>query len=147
MSEPVSTDVIVADDAIDTTVSALDKVERLKNPGTVVFSTIDGSTFAGRLATVSALQNSVPLNEHLGEVINLRNIVTQVVEVNDTESKRRVQAVRSILIDEDGTAYHAISDGVIQALQTFLGALGSPSEWPEPVKVAAVEERARSGFR
>ena len=137
---------------VDSSISALDKVERLKNPGTVVFSTISGDTFEGKLATVAALQDTVSLSDHVGEVFDLANVVTQVVEINVTDpatnKTHKVETVRIILVAKDGTAYHSVSEGVLGAVQTFLAGLGHPSTWPNgAVKVSAVEKKTRSGFR
>ena len=153
MSTPTTEVAVVGseNEIIDSAVSAADKISRLQNPGTVVFSTIDDSTFAGRLATVAALQDTVSLNEHLGESIELANIVCQVIEVNAKGVdgiERKVETVRVILVGKDGTAYHSVSEGVLGAVQTFLGALGQPSTWPEGfITVTAVETRTRSGYK
>lgn len=136
---------------IDGTISATEKVDRLKSPDTIVYSTISDATFEGRLATVSALMNTVPLSDHLGEVINLANVVTQVVEINakDENGKtRKVETVRIILVDDEGNAYHSVSDGVLSSVQTLFGGLGMPDTWPGGfVKVSPIEVKTRSGFR
>ena len=144
----MSTDIAAIVDAeLDTSVSALEKVERTANPGKLVYSTIASDTFEGRIATMSAILDTEALSDHLGEVVNLKDFVLQVVEINDTESNQKIEAVRVILVDADGAAYHAVSDGVLNALQTITGALGHPSTWPNPVPVTPIEMKGRSGFR
>lgn len=143
----MSTDIAIIDDQADNGISATEKMERISNPALAVYSTLDTSDFEGRLDTIAALQDTVSLSDHLGEVIRLANFITQVVEINDTETKRKIEAIRTVLIDEDGTAYHAISDGVLNALQTIVGGLGHPSGWPHPIEVTAIEAKGRSGYR
>ena len=52
-----------------------------------------------------------------------------------------------ILVDDEGNAYHAISDGIFKSLQTYCGLLGNPNTWPEPVAIIVDEKRSRRGFK
>lgn len=128
-----------------------DVVERLASMGdgrAHIVSTITGADHESRLRVLDAVTNAEPLNEHIDEVINLKNWVMQATTMIDDETGEERPIIRTILMDADGTAYSAASDGIFKALQNMVGVLGQPSEWPDagvPVKV--VEVRSRRGFR
>lgn len=127
--------------------TALTKISNLAD-GTGLWSSIDGSTRAGKLETIAAITNAKPVNEHLDTPIALVDVIVQAVEIADTASGELTDAVRTYLIAEDGTAYAATSNGILGSLRDIFGILGQPSTWdgvPLPVKV--MEERGKSGRR
>lgn len=123
-------------------------VQALASGSTNVFSTIKGDDADSRLAVFEATTASVPLAENLNKPIALANIVVQVIDIADdnadadeqTGEVPTVTVPRTILIDKDGTAYHAISNGVFKSVENLTGILGSdPARWPENFTVKAVK--------
>ncbi len=115
--------------------------------GTGLFSTIDGSTRQGKMETYAAISDAKPVNEHLDTPIALVNVIMQAVEITDTATGELVDAVRTYLIDSDGKAYAAVSDGIVGSLRDLFGILGSPTTWDEPLPIKVMEERGKSGRR
>lgn len=125
------------------TTSAPTAVQSLADGKQTVFSTIKGDSVEARLAVFAAVTASVPLDEHLGKPIKLANMVVQDVEMAQTESDGVTPVVdpstgevktsivpRTILIDADGVAYHAISKGLFRSVENLVGILGSdPDKW------------------
>lgn len=107
-----------------------------------VFSSIQGDDFASRKKVVSAVTDSQPLREHLGEVINLKDVVVQVVAMENEQTKQLEDQPRVILIDDAGNSYHAISGVILKDVQNLMGILGQPHTWPEPVPVAVKEQQS-----
>ena len=105
-----------------------------------VYSSIEATDFESRLKTASAVSDSKPLREHLGEVIELANVVIQVIPMENEDTKELEDVTRVILIDKDGNSFHAISSVIFKDVQNLIGILGKPSSWPEPVSVAAKED-------
>lgn len=138
----VTGEIAIVDEGYD----AAAAVEAFKNNSVSIFSSIQGDNFDSRLAVIDALTTSIPLNEHYGENFELANFVSQAIKVRD-ENGDRVDAVRTVLIAADGTAYSTVADGVVRSLQDYVGVLGMPHEWPNPVPVQAVEVRTRNGYR
>lgn len=121
-------------------------VQALSAGSTNVFSTIKGNDPASKLAVFEATTASVPLADNLNKPINLANIVVQVIDINDEEADPQTGEVgvstvpRTILIDKDGTAYHAISSGIFKSVENLMGILGSdPGAWGVDVVVKAVK--------
>ena len=128
--------------------NALDRsIAVLKSGGTDIFSTFDGTDFDTQLDVVDAVSSALPLADNLGTVINLKNVVIQPIEMKDENSGEMVRVPRIILVDVDGTAYAAISTGIMKSLQNYFGLLGFPKDWPRPLSVVAKEARSRANFR
>lgn len=127
-------------------ITAAEKIEALASGAVTVFSTFVGDSQTDKLKIYDAISTAEPIADHLGETIMLSNAVAQLVEVADEQGELQ-SAVRVILVDADGSAYAAISDGLYKAMVTLFGLLGSPSTWTDPVAVRIVEQRSRKGFR
>ena len=130
---------------------AVAKVNSLGNAEELgVYSSIDGSTFEGRVATLAALTDSVPAADHLNEDFSLKDVVVQAITLTNKNDKtgelEEDVALRVILVTDIGNL-HAVSNGLFRSIQNIIGTLGHPSTWPTSVKAKVVEERGRSGFR
>lgn len=134
------------DENESTTVSVAREAISALNSGDVnVYSSIGGDSFDSKMETLRAVTNSVPISDHIGAVINLRHVVVQVVEVESQETKELVEVPRVILIDDEGVAFHAVSNGIFKAVENFIGMLGEPSNWPAPVPTKVVKGKAKVG--
>lgn len=137
---------ITEDRKIVQPISAREQVENLNNGALTVFSTYKTDDQAGKMQLFVALSDAAPLGEHLNETINLANIVAQVVEVND-ENNGTTEAVRVILIDDEGRAYAGVSGGLFKAIQNMFQVIGLPHTWHGGmIPVRVVREKARSGW-
>ena len=148
MTEPKPSQDVVTGDAVATHggATAADKITMRSNAAVAIASTFTGEDFATKVRVFDAVSNALPISEHVGETINLRNWVGQVVEVADEDGELQ-SVVRVILVDADGTAYAALSDGLYRALVNIAGVIGLPDTWSNPIAVKVVEQRSRKGFR
>lgn len=105
-----------------------------------VYSSIEATDFESRLRTATAVSDSKPIREHLGEVIALVDVVIQVIPMENEDTKQLEDVTRVILIDAEGNSFHAISGVLFKDVQNLIGILGKPSSWPEPVSVAVRED-------
>ena len=106
------------------------------------FSTVDATTMEGKKTLYKALNESMPLREHVGEVLSLKDVIVQEAEVT-TEEGDVVTQPRTSLIAEDGTVYTATSNGVFSAVRNIIGIFGLPSTWDGPLKVVVEEKVTR----
>lgn len=128
------------------TSNVIERMAMLSN-GSGIVSTLRGDSMEARKATLNAVTNASPISEHLGETINLVHVVVQAVTIVDDKTGEATDAVRAILLDADGSAYAATSDGLMGSLRDVFGIMGQPDTWPEPLPIKVVEKRGRSGFR
>lgn len=127
-----------------------DAITRMQSGQVNVYSTVVGDDFAAKLQVLTAVTNAVALAEHTGEHIDLTNIVIQPVELDQRDNNGNATGVkvtvpRVILIDENGTAYFGFSPVLLKGVETFLGVLGMPHTWPEPVGMKVVRGKAKIG--
>lgn len=145
MSE-VSTDVVGQNHA-GTVATAREQVAGMDAGVATIYSTIKTDSLAAKVELFTALSNAERIDDHLGETINLKHVVAQVVEVTQ-EDGSKTDTVRTILIAEDGTAYAAVSSGLFKALENLLQVLGTPDTWGNAaIPIQVVAEKSRRGFR
>lgn len=144
MTENTTTTDVVVSESATTSQGAL--LATMKGSASNIMSTISGTDFKSKAMTVAAVQNATPLEDHLGKQILLTNWVGQAVEFDSKDEKeadgsaKRVQAVRSILIDADGKAYSATSTVIPGDLGLLIEAFGEPATWESPVPVKVVRK-------
>jgi hypothetical protein len=115
------------------------EIANLTNGQNSVFSTISGDGFAPKAALLNALSNSIPVSENINKHIELANIVVESIDLaNETTGEIETQP-RVILVDNDGTAYHAISGPVFRDVQRLLAVMGHPASWPAPLPVKIIK--------
>ena len=141
MSDTVSNEVVPA-----TTNRAVEQMQTLSS-GVGIMSTVKGDTVESRKVTLNAVTNADPVSDHLDETIDLVHVVTQAVTIADDKTGEERDVVRVILLSADGSAYAAVSDGLLGSLRDVFGIMGHPSTWAEPLPVKVVEKRGRSGYR
>ena len=126
------------------------QVEAMKAGGLGIFSTLPNDTFEAKLATANALANAEPMDEHLGETIELVHFVAQAVEVTNTDAatgvSRKVPATRIVLVAADGKAYSGVSEGVFKSLQNLTTIFGAPATWEQAIPVSVQRVKGRNGF-
>ena len=146
MSDTAGTAVVVADAVAEDSytgavVDMRNAVAALNDPSSGFYSTIQASSFKERLALAKAINDSSPLDEHLNEEFELANYIVQVVEIADNGTGETVQAARTILIDDQGKAYHGTSKGLMTAIRNLNATVGDPSQWEGgTVRIKVVEE-------
>lgn len=143
MSDATTTDVVVREHSTATDVAAA--IQGL-NTGAAFFSTVKGDDFDTKLAVAEALTTSLPVDENLGKLINLANIIVQPVELTDEKTGEVNTAPRVVLLDADGTAYHGTSVGLLSSVRNILAALGDPSTWAKPVSINVVKQKGNNGY-
>lgn len=115
-------------------------IDKLASGKQTVFSTLKGDDAATRAVVWEATTNSVPLAENLNKKIELVNVVMQVIDMADEKTGEIQQVPRTVLLAKDGTAYHAISQGIFKSVENIFGILGMPDTWPAPLGVKALRQ-------
>ena len=137
-----------------------DEVERqlsTLSQSSKIVSTIIGDDFDTREQIANAVLNSISLqDEMLDKPFDLVNWIAQIVKVTPEPSddddrvvdeNGRVAAIRVVLLDAEGNAYSATSEGVVSSLGTLQSVMGHPSTWKRPVRVVAKRGKTRNANR
>ena len=104
------------------------------------YSSIKGADMDTRKRVFSALQSAKPLQDNLGKKIPVVDIVRTNVEVTNEVTGEQISAIRTVLIDDKGNAYSAVSNGIDISFANIIGVLGEPHTWGEPVVFVAKRE-------
>ena len=129
--------------ANDIAISENNSIESFTGGVGRLFTTIKGEDFSAKLALNNAIADAEPIDKHLDRWINLKDIVIQDVEFTDEDESTgevtTTQGIMVVLVDDQGKAYRAFSNGVFRDLQRLLNILGDPNTWPDPVSVKVVQ--------
>ena len=129
--------------ANDVAISENNSIESFTGGVGRLFTTIRGEDFSAKLALNNAIADAEPIDKHLDKWINLKDIVIQDVEFTDEDESTgevtTTQGIMVVLVDDQGKAYRAFSNGVFRDLQRLLNILGDPNTWPDPVSVKVVQ--------
>lgn len=112
-----------------------------------IHTTVDMSTEEGKDLVYTALQDAEKIEDHLNEPIALRDVVTQNMQMVNEQTGEMQDTVRVILIAADGTAYTAISNVIMNSLNTLFSIYGTPDKWDSPKNVVVTERKSRAGRR
>lgn len=141
MSE-VSTDVITGNNVL----TAREQVEGLNMGRKTIYSTINAVTLAQKMDVLRMLTEAEPVRDHLEEPIAMKHLLAQVVEVAQADGSM-VEAIRTIVLAEDGKAYATVSSGVFKAIQNIMEVLGDPKDWGNAaIPIQFVEKKSRRGY-
>lgn len=89
----------------------------------------------------------VRIADHIGQVINVRDVVVEPVEIVDEKTGEIRKSPRVILIDTDGHTYSATSYGIYNALRRLSAIYGLPTwEGGIPVRVKQIARGANRIF-
>lgn len=112
--------------------------------GNAFYSSLRGADFETKLQVAEAQSNAEPLSDHLGETINIKNIIIQEVTLNKVDENTgevtgTTQAPRATIIDDAGNSYSATSVGIFSSLRQLIQTVGEPETWEKAIPVHFVQ--------
>lgn len=104
----------------------------------------------GTVESKAKIYNSInspdkKLSECIGETINLKDVICHTVQLIDENTGEVFDTVRSILIDDKGVSYQAVSTGVNNSLSKIFQIFGSPENWEKPLPIKAKQKQTNNG--
>ena len=128
----------------------IDLIKELKNPESSFYCSItDDGTRKSKIAIFNAINGAdESLADHIGETIEVVNVVAHPVTLVDEETGESFQTLRTVLVDKKGVSYTAVSQGITSALSRIFSIVGSPDDnaWVnEPVKMKIKQVKTRNG--
>lgn len=105
----------------------------------------DGSR-ASKVAIYNAIADAeMKLDDFINMELKITDVVVHPVEIVDEQTGVVSKMLRTILIDEKGVGYAAVSYGVLSSLQRIFGIVGKPSWKDEPLTIMPKKETTRNG--
>lgn len=131
-------------------IAQVDLIQELKNPnGSFYCSIQDDGTRKSKVAIFNAVNSAdESLGDHIGEVLEIVNVVAHPVTLLDEITGEVVECLRTVLVDKKGVTYTAVSQGITSALSRIFSIVGSPDNgaWvEEPVKMKVKQVKTRNG--
>lgn len=131
-------------------VAKVDLVDQLKNPGGAFYCSItDDGSRKNKVAIFNAINGAdESVAEHIGEVLEIVNVVAHPVTLPDEETGEVIECLRTVLVDKNGKTYVAVSQGIASALSRIFSIIGTPENgaWEkEPVKMKIKQVKTRNG--
>ena len=108
-------------------------------------STVDLSTFEGKVKNLNAIQNARSANDYIGKTLNVTDVIFQQAQFVDEETGEISDGVRTILLLDDDTAVAFASDVIVRSIKTIIATFGSPENWPHHTLPLKVEQRQGKG--
>lgn len=110
------------------------------------YCSMQAETQADRLAIYDAVSNSDSLDDMVGKVIAITDVVIQPVEMTDNATGEVCNRHRIVLICEDGKAYGCTSSGVETSIKNLFGIVGMPP-WNPGIKMVPTKQQGRNGYK
>ena len=71
----------------------------------------------------------------INEIIELKDLYVETVELTNEETGEISFAPRTILIDKNGKSFECVSIGIFSALKKLFQIFGEPCIWEKPIKI------------
>lgn len=110
-----------------------------------MYASTSAESFDEKLKLLAAIADAESLVDHLGEIIEVQDIIIQPIELEDMATHEMVKTNRIVLITPDGDAYASVSNGIETAVKNLFAVFGKPS-WYPAIPLSAVKKRGRKGF-
>lgn len=111
-----------------------------------IYCSMQAETQADRLAIYNAVSNSESLDDMVGKVIAITDVVIQPVEITDNATGEVRDMNRIVLICEDGKAYGCTSSGVETSIKNLFGIVGMPP-WNPAINMVPTKQQGRNGYK
>ena len=129
-------------------IASLDLLSELKNPeGNFYCSIEDDGTRKSKVKIYNAVNSaSEQLSDHINEILSIVDVAAHPITLIDQNTGEPKRCLRTVLIDENGTAYQAVSDGIASSLQKIFSIVGMPPWTDEPLEVKVKQVKTSSKF-
>lgn len=84
--------------------------------------------------------SSKRIGDCINETINMKDVYVEIVKCTNKETGEVTECPRTIIIDDKGEGYQAVSLGIFGALKKIFQVFGQPNTWDTvlPIKVKQV---------
>lgn len=109
------------------------------------YSSVSVETKADKIKVYNAVMNP---DIKLGDIINgrlkIKDIMIEKIELTDDQTGEIIVAPRTVILDDKGKSYDAVSVGVFSALKKIISIFGEPQSWDEPLEVKVIQKTIKT---
>lgn len=110
-----------------------------------VYCSMPAETLDEKKALYNIVQNTTTrLFDMMNQTINMKHVYCKGVD-NTGENGEVKNAIRTIIIDENGNSYHATSSGITSSLAEIFAIFGTPDMWENPIPVKVKSRTCAKG--
>lgn len=122
-----------------------DYIGELNGNQQTMFCSVKDETPASRALVFNAVSNpDSKISEMINRQIMLRDVIVETVQVANPETGEVSTAPRTILIDDEGHSYQAVSAGVFNSVKRLFNLMGFPT-YEEPVPITIIQTETKKG--
>lgn len=111
----------------------------LTAPTEACFCSVAAETEKEKIALYNATNNpTARLKSMINKPIKVKDVFVEVVQCVNKETGEVRKCPRTVLIDDKGNSYTAVSLGVFSALRKLFAIFGTPDNWEKPITVTPI---------
>lgn len=84
------------------------------------------------------------VGDFINKVIKVKDVLVEIIELENEQTGEVEQAPRVVLIDEKGEAYQAVSQGMFNAVKNAIQIFGAPT-WNDPLPMLIKQVSVKNG--
>lgn len=118
----------------------------LQAPKQVSYCSMQATTAAEKKSLYNSINSTEKrVGDCINEVINVKDVYVEIVKCVNKETGEETSCPRTVLIDDKGVGYQAVSLGVFNGLKKIFQIFGQPNTWetPLPLKVKQLTKGER----
>lgn len=113
--------------------NSMNLAQEMSAGATSMYCSLKAGTREEKARVFNASNNPAhKVGDFINKVIMVRDVLCEVIEVENQETGMPDQAIRTVLIDANGETYQAVSQGIFTALKKAIQMFGAPT-WDEPL--------------
>lgn len=109
------------------------------------FCSIRSTTQEEKEALWIAIEEADKLDDYIGKQLKIQDVYVENIKITDKQKNEEFDAVRIVLVDEDGKGYGTISKGVANTLKRLFTMFGAPT-WAPALSLTPIKEKGNNGF-
>ncbi len=111
-------------------------IAQLTNNKLTSYSSLKTDSMADKAKFYNVMNNPEKrVSEMIGKTIILKDVFVEVIELINQETGETSTCPRTVLIDDKGIGYQAVSVGVFSAIKKLFDVYGTPEKWTEPLPI------------
>ena len=128
-----------------TAIVSTDLSKELSAHATSVYCSVQGGDRKTKALVYNASNNPEhKVADYINKVIMVKDVLVELIQVENEETGATEQAPRVVLIDDKGAAYQAVSAGMFSAIKKAIQIFGEPT-WDEPLPMLIKQVSVKRG--